>query len=193
MPLSRRTVETDRDLQTKNARDPIITGCLEACRRCCTLVDQLSDQEYNSTSKNHSSIGAHMRHCLEHFICFFQGIEEGCIDYDARERDERIETQRTVFYEVIGQIQGHLSELDRSDLPTGLELHQLPAPNSKSSIVNTTIERELLFLTSHTVHHIALMEMLAELGGVKLSKTVGKAYSTEKHEQDKSEKSVSES
>ena len=41
-----------------------------------------------------STIGGHVRHNLDHFLCLEQGLKSGSVDYDARERDEFLETDR---------------------------------------------------------------------------------------------------
>src|SRR5436309_15198652 len=39
-----------------------------------------------------ASIGQHYRHVLDHFLCFFGGLESGIIDYDHRGRSRELES-----------------------------------------------------------------------------------------------------
>ena len=71
------------------AHGSAIEGCLEACERCRVLVQAVTGPQ--STPQAFPGIGPHLRHCLDHFICFLRGVESGDVDYDARDRDERHE------------------------------------------------------------------------------------------------------
>ncbi|AFP29100.1 hypothetical protein MRBBS_0162 [Marinobacter sp. BSs20148] len=48
----------------------------------------------------------------------------------------------------------------------------------KHQTVKTSVERELVFLASHTIHHTAIIGMLAEQAGVKVSSDFGVHPST---------------
>jgi len=45
-------------------------------------------------------------------------------------------------------------------------------------VVSTSVERELVFLASHTIHHMAIIGMLAEQAGMEVSSDFGVHPST---------------
>jgi uncharacterized damage-inducible protein DinB len=165
------------------ARHGSIQGCLDACQQSRDLVDVLLPGQYGLSLNGQSSIGAHMRHSLDHFLTFFGGLAEGEIDYDARERDPRIEHDPVVFREVLDQVCASLRKLDESDVSRRLVLHQLPAPGREPIRVATTVDRELLFLMSHCIHHLAIVMMLVKQLGLSAPANIGVAYSTAAYRQ----------
>lgn len=58
-----------------------------------TIIHQLSDAEFIEKLEllNGSSIGQHVRHILEFYICLSDGIKTGEVDYDKRVRNLSIE------------------------------------------------------------------------------------------------------
>ena len=44
--------------------------------------------------ESRSSFGAHVRHVWDAYDRFFEGLRTGDVDYDARKREERLETDR---------------------------------------------------------------------------------------------------
>ncbi|NNC55100.1 MAG: hypothetical protein HKO07_05205, partial [Pseudomonadales bacterium] len=58
------------------------------------LLSSLDDARYtnNSSVLFDSALGVHVRHLLDHYDCLLQGLQRGCVNYDARERDARVES-----------------------------------------------------------------------------------------------------
>ena len=61
------------------------------------------------THHAYASIGGHLRHILEFYECFLDGVDSGHIDYDARKRDQLIERSRTAaagrIYSLVERLQ----------------------------------------------------------------------------------------
>ncbi|MEO8376768.1 MAG: DinB family protein [Candidatus Sumerlaeota bacterium] len=155
-----------------------IAGCLDSCAQARTLVNALTAEQYGHAENGQSSIGAHMRHCLDHFLCFFRGLEDDEINYDARERNAALESDPAVFHRVMNDIANSLTGLDGSDLSRQVMMRQIPAPGFDPIRVKTTVDRELLFLMSHCIHHVAVVKVMARAMGVAMPGDVGVAYST---------------
>ncbi len=60
------------------------------------LLETLTDENFVQTREPvfPSSLGGHLRHDLDHYLNFFRGLPEGPIDYESRERDAELETNR---------------------------------------------------------------------------------------------------
>src|SRR6059058_2814236 len=65
-------------------------------RQALRLVGRLDDTAYATTPRGLAPhrAGAHLRHILEFYRCFLEGLESSHIDYNARRRDETIEYSR---------------------------------------------------------------------------------------------------
>lgn len=113
------------------------------------------------------------------FECFFAGLQSGVIDYDTRDRDPRIETDRHFALERIRRFKAVLSDLAAKELPEHLLAGEMPSPHSRCVPVPTCVPRELLFLASHSVHHLAMMLLLADLLGHSAPTELGLAFSTQ--------------
>lgn len=159
----------------------VIVGCILACQQCVFIASTLTAEQYVKRRASHRSIGEHMRHCLEHFQLFLHGLGVGCIDYDARRRDVDVETSPTRFLDAMAEVISRLKSLDGVPLDTELTVRMQVAPDCKKSDVKSTLGRELAFLSSHAIHHIAVVTLLAEAIGISLPEGYGVAYSTSAH------------
>jgi hypothetical protein len=151
-----------------------LRGCLEVCRRCDALVESVAAE----SGEVYSVLGPHLRHCLDHFTSLLRGLSAGVVDYDARDRDEGMEDRPERFRAALAETVSKLGQIEPGDLERSLRVKQLAAPGAESAPVASTLERELIFLSSHTIHHLALMLHLAASRGVELPEELGVAFST---------------
>src|SRR3954465_10466826 len=63
-----------------------------------TLLSDVTDSAYRDPvpALMMQSVGPQLRHVVEFYECFLDGLEAGRIDYDARRRDELLQASRTV-------------------------------------------------------------------------------------------------
>lgn len=143
------------------------------------LLGRLDDQQYGGTRGHHSSAGAHLRHVIEHYQCFLEGLSSGRIDYDARRRDVTIETSTTRATAVLRDLTRDLDQVHAEPLerPVMVQM-RCAADEPAESWAASTVGRELQFLVSHAVHHYALIRMLLEQDGVVIEPDFGLAPST---------------
>ncbi|MEN8163066.1 MAG: hypothetical protein ABFS37_02975 [Acidobacteriota bacterium] len=153
-----------------------LQGCLETCRRCEHLVRLCSETTVDSCL--FEAIGPHLRHCLDHFRSLLTGLDTGTIDYDARERDPGLETDPGLFLAALYEVTAELAGLGGISTTQAVEVTQTPAPERPPISVGSTLERELIFLSSHTIHHLALVIEVAEGRGVEMPPHLGLAFST---------------
>src|SRR5215469_9241177 len=75
-------------------------------RQALHLLERLDDSVYSATAPGFAPhrAGAHLRHVLEFYHCFLDGLDSSHIDYDARRRDESIERSRHTAATVISAI-----------------------------------------------------------------------------------------
>lgn len=154
-----------------------VTGCIEACRRCEAVVAAVIDQ----APEAFSAVGPHLRHCVDHFRLLLDGWPSGAVDYDARPRDLRLEQDPRAVREALRAIAGSLATIRGADLTRQLSVSQSAVPGRPPSSSPSCLERELVFLSGHTIHHIAIMVLTGTAAGVTIPSRLAVAYSTEAH------------
>lgn len=167
--------------------DYLISDNLACLEQSLELLSRLDSEQYNAPCPScfNSTVGGHIRHNVDHYLSFAQGLSSGRIDYDARLRNSRIEQDADYAASVLREIQGDLKALESMDLRRTVEIKM-----DCGSVVEdadawspSSLRRELQFLLSHTVHHFALIAVICQHHGVVLAKHFGVAPSTLKHKQ----------
>ncbi len=147
--------------------------------QACRLLVRLDDQQYGGIRGHHSSAGAHLRHVIEHYQCFVEGLPAGRIDYDARRRDVTIETSTVRAIAVLHDLARDLDQVRALPLDRSVMVQMRCAADEPTETwAASTAGRELQFLVSHAVHHYALIRMLLERDGVAVEADFGIAPST---------------
>jgi hypothetical protein len=124
-------------------------------------IEQLSETEFSkpSTILSGSSVGQHLRHTLEFFVCLEKGYERGVINYDKRNHDKLIETNKSIALSAIDRIRFFVHSQE-NDKPLQLEVGYDALEKDKGVIsVNTNYFRELTYNIEHAVHHMAIMKI----------------------------------
>jgi hypothetical protein len=131
-----------------------------------------------------SGVGKHIRHNVDHYESFLAGPATGKIDYDGRQRDPRVETDRRYATEKMLSIISQLEALSAKTLnaPIGVKMNDVEEKSRPSLLSRSTIGRELQFLMSHTVHHYALIAIILKIQGFDCDKDFGVAPSTLKYQ-----------
>lgn len=149
-----------------------------------TVIQQGVDLIGTMTAENYSrriqlcynaSVGGHMRHILEHYQAFVRGLDDGEIAYEKRVRDPLVENDPSYAGGLLESIAQQLSSL--ADSLGNRTLHYC-AETTEGITSATTVLRELEFLLSHTIHHYALVAVMARLQGYEPEATFGIAPST---------------
>jgi hypothetical protein len=159
-------------------RPTSLVGCLEVCRRCESLVDHLDRLGTDAAAAAYLTIGPHLRHCMDHFSALVRGLPRGVVDYDARDRDETIERDPGRFLELSREVRGGLESLADHDIDRSLEVRQQAARDPDERPMSSNLERELVFLSSHTIHHLAMMVALLASDGIDTPEGIDVAFST---------------
>lgn len=151
-----------------------------------SLLESMDDARYSAPAPLAlgSPVGAHLRHCIDHYDSFLAGVASGRIDYDARQREPLIERSRTTALARLRTLSEALSELsNREDTPLGVKMDCGGAESEDAWWTDSSIRRELQFLISHTVHHYAIIKMTLIAGGMQVGADFGLAPSTLRYHQ----------
>lgn len=143
-------------------------------------LDQLNNRQYTQPSKNLSqaTIGQHVRHIIELFICLENGYNSGIVNYENRKRDVLIETDKNFAMDLLKGIASGLGKANKElILEAGFDI----LSDDKNQIP-TNYFREIVYNLEHTIHHMALIRVAVnEISDVILSEQFGVAPSTIKY------------
>lgn len=160
-------------------------ACTNILNQLSSLINQISEQDFTkpATSLSNSTLGQHMRHTLEFFICFENGFDKGLINYDKRAHDKLIETDKFLAMAAIQRIQDFVNK-NREDRPLQLEVGY-DLSKEDFVLVDTNYTRELVYNIEHAVHHMAIMKIgIREVAPyVTLAPDFGIAASTIRHKE----------
>ncbi|MEO5681486.1 MAG: hypothetical protein ABIQ88_02530 [Chitinophagaceae bacterium] len=140
-------------------------------------LELLNDSQYVYASKilSNATIGQHVRHIIEMFICLEDGYTAGIVNYENRKRDITIETQRAVAGALLKSICNGLNKENKCLVLKG-------AYNEDSDELidfDTNYYREIAYNLEHTIHHMALIKVgIREVSDIEIPAGFGVASST---------------
>lgn len=167
----------------------ILDAAKEVLAQGEALLVSLDDVTYATPVPQafNASLGAHYRHCLDHFCSVLDGLAAGEADYDARRRDERIETIRDAALAKTRELRHLVEALPDSSVDQLIRARsQVSCSGGESPLAGSTIGRELMFCIVHAIHHYALMGVMCGLLDVAIPAGFGIAPSTLQHNKEAS-------
>jgi len=103
-----------------------------------------------------ATMGQHLRHTLEFFICLEEAYDNGTVNYDRRNRDVLMESDKFFALEVIARIE-HFVRSQRHNKELTLEVDD--EAKESACHIGTNYYRELVYNIEHAVHHMAIMKI----------------------------------
>jgi uncharacterized damage-inducible protein DinB len=164
-------------------RQSLIRENNQYLQQAIDIIRQIGDELYcnNENPYFKGGVGKHIRHILDFYDCFLTGWRKK-IDYDARKREEKVETDRQICIKKINNTMAALNELatvtDGSDKGLRVKNDEGEHSAQKDPFSLSTVERELQFLKFHAVHHFAIIAMILRVQGFEPPKDFGFAAST---------------
>lgn len=133
-------------------------ACANILAQLTELVNQIHEPDFTKPAEtlSRSTIGQHLRHTLEFFICFENGFHGGLVNYDKRAHDKRMESDKFIALSTIDRIQDFVNRLEEKTmrLEVGYDLER-----EDFITIETTAMRELVYNIEHAVHHMAIMKI----------------------------------
>ncbi|GAB2661323.1 hypothetical protein GCM10027036_13830 [Flavihumibacter cheonanensis] len=144
------------------------------------VMDQLTDAQYTQPCVNLSgaTIGQHTRHIIEMYQCLLVGLQDSVVNYEARQRDIRIESDKEFAAQLLATIEKAVDQPNRSlSLCAGFD-----TDTREQVQLDTNFYREIAYNLEHTIHHMALIKVgLLEISGIAIPEGFGVASSTIKY------------
>lgn len=106
-----------------------------------------------------SSIGQHLRHILEFYVCLFEGSHRGVVDYSSRKRDEAISENPANALVLMVQLSAFLAEADENKLLRIKPDYSADEEQTDDAAYTSSLGRELQYAYDHAVHHLAMIRI----------------------------------
>ena len=162
----------------------LMTDAREVLLQGLTLLFDLDDRRYSQVAGApfNASIGRHYRHVLEHFQSLTRGLQSGEINYDARERNVRLQSEVTFGSIATCDILRVLKRYTDETLARECKvINSVGYGSVGPSTFQSNISRELAYCAGHAIHHYAIIRLLCHQIGVSVPAEFGIAPSTLKH------------
>jgi hypothetical protein len=158
---------------------------VDVIKQAIDLLDGISLDDYQEVLGPYfsSSIGAHVRHIVDHFLALKQASTSGVINYNKRNRHGDVEHFPKSAIAECESISTWLHETCSSELLTQSVqvITDIEISHTKSTACESTLERELVFAASHAIHHYALIRIIRNIQGKALPEFFGYAPATVKY------------
>lgn len=160
----------------------LIRSNVACLQQALDLLRKLPEHRYtqNWAALPGQKVSGHVRHVIEFYECFLEGLTECHVDYDARLRDHSLETSRSLAVERLARLIEHLSSDQRLQGDSVVWVRAEGAAKSElhDGYLVSSVGRELQSLASHAVHHFALIGFLLQVMGETVPSDFGVAPST---------------
>jgi len=162
----------------------LMTDAREVLLQGLTLLFDLDDHRYSQIAGApfNASIGQHYRHVIEHFQSLARGLQSGEINYDARDRNVRLQSEVTygsiATCDILRVLKRYTDETLARECTV---INSVGYGNAGASTFQSNISRELAYCAGHAIHHYAIIRLLCHEIGVGVPAEFGFAPSTLKH------------
>jgi hypothetical protein len=149
-------------------------------RQALALVTRLDASAYakSPAGLHPHKAGAHLRHIVDFYDAFFLGLADGHIDYSARRRDARTEQNRLCGMARLERLIQRFLTQPLVDGPVRVRVEDADLGSNPDCWMASSVARELQVLSSHTIHHFALIAITLQAHGVNIDPSFGMAPST---------------
>ncbi len=157
----------------------IVKANTDALNQVSSLIELAPEAAYQSPPEGMtSSIGRHVRHVLDHYIAFQSGLESGEVDYDMRSRDSAVEKDSALAQEQIASVIDWIKAQISHDKPVQMKT-EVSVNEQECVVINSSLQRELIYLLNHTLHHAAYVSLMLRKMGINIDAHIGVAPATQ--------------
>jgi uncharacterized damage-inducible protein DinB len=124
------------------------------------------------------SIGAHVRHSLDHISALLKANPSATLSYDHRQRGTAVETDPSAALRQLLRLKAAVARWAPQSLAEPVQVACLIDRRGESVVGWSSLARELAFVLSHTIHHQAMIALLMAMHGLNVPEQFGVAPST---------------
>ncbi len=137
--------------------EQLIRANLHYLSQAESLLERMDDGRFATPAAGfyNSSVGGHLRHCIEHYLSFLAGMEDGRVDYDCRARDERVETRTGDAVERVREVKAAMKPVF-GDLPEDVTEENMQARIRGVFLMSLSNKSGRLLLTTGNKSELAV-------------------------------------
>ena len=174
-----------RTRQESTAMTPqLIEAAQDVLLQGLGLLFELGDETYSHTVRAPfgASIGQHYRHVLEHFQCLIRGARAKEVNYDARERNPRLESEVTYASIATCDVLRAIKHWSDASLQAQCKVvSSVSYQQGSEDTVDSNVGRELSYCVAHAIHHYAIIRLICHELDIRVPAEFGVAPSTLNH------------
>jgi hypothetical protein len=158
-----------------------LEGQLETVQQAKAFLQDLTADNYQLVLKPHfiSSAGTHMRHILDHYLALKDGLNQGLVNYNKRNRYSNVESCPETALLEWQKVELWLKQVSQLDANMPLTITcETSISETQNTQTQSTLARELVFVSSHAIHHFSLLAVINSLLGNKDEVNFGIAPTT---------------
>ena len=159
----------------------MLNSHLEVIDQAIHLLRELDGNSFTQVLSPYfsGSIGQHLRHVIDHYDNLFAGIADQHVNYNRRKRFCSVETSIEACSQSFITIRKHISELTAEQLTQSLSiLTEISISEQDDALVESNLGRELVFASSHAIHHYALIKIIRQMQNATVPSEFGYAPAT---------------
>jgi len=148
------------------------------------LLFELGDRTYSLVAGTpfNASVGQHYRHVLEHFQSLIRGLRAAEINYDARERNQRLQSDVTYASIATCDVLRALKQYTDHTLARDCKvINSVGYSASQPTCLESNVSRELAYCIGHAIHHLAIVRLICHEIDITVPAEFGVAPATLKH------------
>jgi hypothetical protein len=159
----------------------LVIACQDVLLQGLGLLFDLGDRTYSRIvpAPYKASIGQHYRHILEHFQCLVRGLRSGEINYDARGRNPRLESEVTFASIATCDVLRAIKNYSEETLARPCSVvHSVSYGATQPTSIESNLGREMAYCTGHAIHHYDILRFICSELGIDVPTEFGLAPST---------------
>ena len=164
---------------------PLRNATKEVVEQLINLIEQCAEH-FDLTINERSTIGAHARHVIDHLHAIQNGLKDGQINYNIRSRGQAMETDPQQALVALNRFLAWLDEANLDDVAIPV-VTEVSISQQQSVQADSSLHRELAYVISHTVHHLAHATLLLKTIGIDTDPALGIAPATATHLREQSQ------
>ena len=153
-----------------------LANALEQLNDILVELDQIPRQLADNVYKE-ASVGQHMRHVFDHMLAIKLAIAEGLVDYDKRDRGNEVETDRLMASQQLSLLRLWIQTEDFDNHKVAVA-SEIDCENTQCMRFDSNLNREILYVINHTIHHAAHIKLVLAQFGINLPAHIGIAPGT---------------
>ncbi|WP_026376718.1 DinB family protein [Aestuariibacter salexigens] len=162
----------------------MIKDHVDVVNQAVQLLTNITDEHYTDVNSVlfEASIGQHIRHITDHYLALLSSERSQSVNYNTRHRESPVASEVDAALNVLQRIRQWLLTLSDAQLDAPLTvISEVSLSDQSDEHVYSSLGRELMFVSSHAIHHFSMIAIMRRYQGVDVADGLGVAPATLSH------------